>query len=89
MLARVSKDDLELWEVLTGATTVRTSPQDVTVFDSVGFSLEDFSTLNLVYELAQSEKRADSLRRLSLRPLGHRSAPPWPLYLNCMQLPLF
>ncbi len=45
----------ELWEVLTGRRIVRESASDVTVFDSVGFSLEDFSTLSLVYDLARAE----------------------------------
>lgn len=35
----------ELWEVLAGRRPGRTGPGDVTVFDSVGFALEDFSAL--------------------------------------------
>jgi ornithine cyclodeaminase len=35
----------ELWRVLTGAAPGRTSEHEVTVFDSVGFALEDFSAL--------------------------------------------
>ncbi len=35
----------ELWEVLTGAAPGRTSPEQVTVFDSVGFALEDYGAL--------------------------------------------
>ena len=35
----------ELWEVLSGKTIVRTSEQQITVFDSVGFALEDFSAM--------------------------------------------
>ena len=42
----------ELWQVLSGHAPGRTSDQDVTLFDSVGFSIEDFSTLCLVHELA-------------------------------------
>ena len=34
-----------LWEVLTGRAPGRTSPEQVTVFDSVGFAIEDFSAL--------------------------------------------
>ena len=41
----------ELWEVLN-TDLGRTSPTDVTLFDSVGFSIEDFTTLCLVHELA-------------------------------------
>lgn len=35
----------EFWRVLTGAAPGRTSAEQVTIFDSVGFALEDFSAL--------------------------------------------
>ena len=35
----------ELWQVLTGAKTGRTSSGQITVFDGVGFAIEDFSAL--------------------------------------------
>lgn len=35
----------ELWRVLRGEAAGRTSPDQITVFDSVGFALEDFSAL--------------------------------------------
>jgi len=38
----------ELWEVLSGAAPGRTSPGEVTLFDSVGFAIEDFSALRYV-----------------------------------------
>jgi ornithine cyclodeaminase len=38
----------ELWEVLTGRAPGRTSAAQVTVFDSVGFAIEDFSGLRYV-----------------------------------------
>ena len=38
----------EFWEVLTGRLPGRTSPDQVTVFDSVGFALEDFSALRFL-----------------------------------------
>ncbi|PIO96814.1 ornithine cyclodeaminase [Pleomorphomonas carboxyditropha] len=38
----------ELWEVLNGAAPGRTSPGEVTLFDSVGFAIEDFSALRYV-----------------------------------------
>lgn len=38
----------EFWKVLTGAAPGRTSAQEVTVFDSVGFAIEDFSALRYV-----------------------------------------
>ena len=39
---------VELTEVLTGRRPARTSERDVTIFDSVGFALEDFSALRYV-----------------------------------------
>ncbi len=38
----------ELWRVLTGAAPGRTSADEVTVFDSVGFAIEDFSALRFL-----------------------------------------
>ena len=38
----------ELWEGLTGAVVGRRSPTQITLFDSVGFAIEDFSALRYV-----------------------------------------
>ncbi|MFJ6077692.1 ornithine cyclodeaminase [Pseudarthrobacter sp. NPDC092419] len=38
----------EFWQVLTGRAAGRTSPEQVTIFDSVGFAIEDFSALRYV-----------------------------------------
>ncbi|KIN66438.1 Ornithine cyclodeaminase [Sulfitobacter noctilucicola] len=38
----------EFWEVLTGAAQGRTSQAQITLFDSVGFAIEDFSALRFV-----------------------------------------
>ncbi|WP_199559104.1 ornithine cyclodeaminase [Nioella nitratireducens] len=38
----------ELWQVITGAATGRTSSGQITLFDSVGFAIEDFSALRYV-----------------------------------------
>ena len=43
----------ELWRVLSGQAPGRRSASEVTVFDSVGFAMEDFSALRYVYQLAQ------------------------------------
>ncbi len=43
---------VELWRVLTGTAPGRQSAEQVTVFDSVGFALEDYSTLRYVNEQA-------------------------------------
>ncbi len=39
----------ELWQVITGATAGRTSASQITLFDSVGFAIEDFSALRYVH----------------------------------------
>ena len=41
---------VDLWRVLAGTEAGRQSPDQVTVFDSVGFALEDYSTLRYVLE---------------------------------------
>ena len=38
----------ELWEVITGKTQGRRGPDQITLFDSVGFATEDFSALRYV-----------------------------------------
>ena len=43
----------ELWRVFSGELLGRTSPEQITVFDSVGFAVEDFSALRFL---------ADSIR---------------------------
>lgn len=40
----------ELWQVITGAAPGRTHPQEVTVLDSVGFAVADFSALCCAHE---------------------------------------
>ena len=45
---------VELWRVLTGQHPGRTEPGQITVFDSVGFALEDFSTLRYLHARAQA-----------------------------------
>ncbi|MFN4115232.1 MAG: ornithine cyclodeaminase [Inhella sp.] len=43
----------ELWQVLAGQAEGRQSAEQVTVFDSVGFALEDFAALDFLYASAQ------------------------------------
>ncbi|EKE43207.1 ornithine cyclodeaminase [Oceaniovalibus guishaninsula JLT2003] len=38
----------EMWQVLTGAAPGRTSDRQITLFDGVGFAIEDFSALRYV-----------------------------------------
>ncbi|MDN5843082.1 MAG: ornithine cyclodeaminase [Alcaligenaceae bacterium] len=42
-----------LWQVLAGNAPGRQSADQVTIFDSVGFALEDFSALRFMYDKAQ------------------------------------
>lgn len=43
----------ELWQVIKGERPGRKNDTDVTVFDSVGFAIEDFSTLRLINDTAK------------------------------------
>ncbi len=43
----------ELWELVSKKKPGRLNAQEITVFDSVGFALEDFSILRVVYALAE------------------------------------
>jgi len=45
---------VDLWRVLAGQVEGRQRAEQVTVFDSVGFALEDFSTLRLVAARAEA-----------------------------------
>ncbi len=38
----------QMWEVINGTAKGRTSPEQITLFDSVGFAIEDFSALRYV-----------------------------------------
>ncbi|OGV28942.1 MAG: ornithine cyclodeaminase [Legionellales bacterium RIFCSPHIGHO2_12_FULL_35_11] len=43
----------ELWEIISGLKQGRVDDNEVTVFDAVGFAIEDFSALRLCYDLAK------------------------------------
>ncbi|MEL6571100.1 MAG: ornithine cyclodeaminase [Pseudomonadota bacterium] len=43
----------ELWQVLTGAAEGRTAASEITLFDGVGFAIEDFSALRYVHGAVQ------------------------------------
>ena len=57
---------VELWEILTGRAAGRENPDQVTVFDSVGFALEDYSALRLLQDMAIEQGIDD---RIALIPL--------------------
>ncbi|WP_199252750.1 ornithine cyclodeaminase [Chachezhania sediminis] len=40
----------ELWQVFAGTVPGRTGPDRITLFDSVGFAIEDFSALRFVFD---------------------------------------
>ena len=44
----------EFWQVLAGQAPGRTSAEQVTVFDSVGFALEDYAALCFVHDTARA-----------------------------------
>ncbi len=46
--------DASLWQIITKEKTGRDSQEQITLFDSVGFALEDYSVLRLVYELTKT-----------------------------------
>lgn len=47
----------ELWQVLAGNALGRRSPGEVTLFDSVGFAIEDFSALRYIRDLSRTTIR--------------------------------
>ena len=49
----------ELWEIISGHKPGRSNPNEITLFDSVGFALEDFSILRLCYQLATEYQLGD------------------------------
>lgn len=57
-IQRLSKDEInklvyaEYWELVSGKKAGRETEEEVTIYDSVGFALEDYAALRLVYELA-------------------------------------
>lgn len=55
----------ELWRVLSGQAPGRRGPDQITVFDSVGFALEDFAALHFMRDCAQ---QLGMLRTLALMP---------------------
>ena len=46
----------ELWQVMTGQADGRTSEAQITLFDSVGFAIEDFSALRYVRDQIKATK---------------------------------
>ena len=57
----------EFSSVLAGQAAGRLTPADVTIFDSVGFALEDFAALRLLHRLV-SAQHGGAARRIDLLP---------------------
>jgi ornithine cyclodeaminase len=55
----------ELWEVITGRAPGRRDARQITLFDSVGFAIEDFSALRYVRERLASRKLYEELDLLA------------------------
>ncbi len=51
----------EIWQVLTGEVPGRTSPSQITLFDGVGFAIEDFSALRYVHDKLDETGLYDNL----------------------------
>jgi ornithine cyclodeaminase len=56
----------ELSDVIRSAATGRATPQEITIFDSVGFALEDYSALRFLHALLRGER--EEPRQIDLVP---------------------
>ena len=52
---------VELWQVMTGAMPGRVSAGQITLFDSVGFAIEDFSALRYIHRQAIARGAYDEI----------------------------
>jgi ornithine cyclodeaminase len=55
----------ELWQVMAGAAPGRTDARQITLFDSVGFAIEDFSALRYVRDQLQATRFYEELDLLA------------------------
>lgn len=52
------KDDFkvtEIWNIIQKGKPIHRKEGEITIFDSVGFALEDFSALRMMYDIATEE----------------------------------
>jgi ornithine cyclodeaminase len=61
---RAEQIHAELWQVINGDRPGRESADEMTLFDSVGVGMEDFSILKLVYRLARERGLGDEVALL-------------------------
>jgi ornithine cyclodeaminase len=55
----------EFWQVIEGQAKGRTSPTQITLFDSVGFAIEDFSALRYIRDRLEGTQYFDTLDMLA------------------------
>jgi ornithine cyclodeaminase len=55
----------EMYNVVLGNAAGRTTEQQLTIFDGVGFALEDYSALRYVYDLVREAKNCQQLELLA------------------------
>ncbi|MCY1219297.1 L-lysine cyclodeaminase [compost metagenome] len=58
----------ELWQVLAGAAPGRAADDEVTVFDSVGFALEDYAALRWLYAAAHARRAGRAVELVAMPP---------------------
>jgi ornithine cyclodeaminase len=51
----------ELWQVITGAAKGRSDARQITLFDSVGFAIEDFSALRYIHDQLKAHPYSEPL----------------------------
>lgn len=56
----------ELWELVTGKKKGRESDHDITLFDSVGFAIEDFAVLKLVHALSHQNNIGEEMELIPM-----------------------
>jgi ornithine cyclodeaminase len=55
----------EIWQVMTGKSDGRTDDSQITLFDSVGFAIEDFSALKFILRIIQNTNFHEQLDMLA------------------------
>ena len=54
----------EVWEIISGLKEGRQTDKEITIYDSVGFAIEDFSALRLILDLADKYKIGQKLQMI-------------------------
>ena len=54
----------EMWELASKQKPGRENDEEITIFDSVGFALEDYSVLRLIYDLAKQQHVGESINMI-------------------------